>query len=78
VIYLEYSDFVVERGLAPAILCSTSRKNSDIFQYLARAEKIYDIENGMLSEIKNRHGETRTYPISSEDELVLRLRAVVI
>ena len=77
-IYFEFSDFVVERGLAPSVLCCTSRKKSDVFKYLASAEKVYGIKDGILSEIKNRHGETRTYSISEEDELVLRLRSVVI
>lgn len=76
--YFEFSDFVVERGLAPAKLCVSSKKKTHVFSYLARAEKVYNIENGMLSEIKNRSGETRTFPISREDEVVLRLRATVI
>jgi hypothetical protein len=78
--FFEYSDFVVERGRAPAQLCYISGKYNYTgkLEFLAMAERVYSIEGNVLTEIKNRNSVPSTKHISDEDRVVLKLKAVLI
>lgn len=79
--FFEYSDSVVNAGMARAKLCcimGVVKDNPQCFEHLARAERVYSIEDNSLTEIKNRNSVSGTMHISDEDELVLRLKAVLL
>lgn len=75
IIFYEYSDFVVEGGHVPSMLCCS---NSATIMNTIMAERVYSIEGNVLTEIKNRNGVPGTIHISDEDKVVLKLKAVLI
>ena len=78
-LFLEYSDYMVEMGFAAARLCSSSNEKKYIFTQLARADRVYSIKNGVVTTLKDRHnGDVKPYRIGVEEELMLRLRATPI
>ena len=76
-IYFEFSQPVVNRGIYPSMLCC-SQKMVYTNRKSQMADRIFVIEGNNLIEIKNRNGTPSTMYISDEDKLVLRLKAVLI
>ena len=76
-IYLEFSQPVVDRGIYPSKLCC-SQNLGYTNRKAQMAERIFRIEENNLIEIKNRNSKPSTMYISDEDKLVLKLKAVLI
>jgi hypothetical protein len=82
-IYFEYDQWVVDRGYAPAVLCCIQRKSlQDPFNGFNReakmAERIFEIRDNTVIELKNRTGNFKKSCISSEDKVVLTLKGVLL
>ena len=78
-IYLEFEDWVVEAGVVPAQLCC--RHSSLVLPRLvALASRVYKIDENrlVLIDVKNRFAVGQSHFISSEDCVILKLRAVLI
>ncbi len=78
--FLEYSQLVVDAGLAPGTLCRTPRifGQHGMTNYTARAERVYELVGNTIIDIKHRYDINSTSIISDEDKLVLILKAVLI
>lgn len=79
-IYLEFSDYVVNHSTLPSNLCCVNRPQHEakFLNILQMAERAYHIEGNELTEIKNRYSTRGTMYISDEDKVVLKLRAVLL
>lgn len=82
-IYFEYLPWVVHAGHAPGLLCCTKRKSiRDPFNgstlLVSLAERIFEVRGNKVIELKNRLGNFKESPITSEEKVVLVLKAVPI
>jgi hypothetical protein len=80
VIYFEYTQSLVDAGHVPSTLCAVelSKPKSEMFRFLALADRVYEVIGLDAAEMKNRNGDPSSFRLTSEDALALKLRAVLL
>lgn len=84
-IYLEFSDIIVERGFVPSKVCMADvplykdGKCGIDYKIIMMADKVYEVQGNSIVYFKDRFGniDVKDY-ISDEDRIMLRLKAVLI
>lgn len=84
-IYLEFSDIIVEKGFAPSKICMANvplykdGKCGIDYKITMMADRVYEIQGNTIVYFKNRFGnfDVKEY-ISDEDRIMLRLKATLI
>jgi hypothetical protein len=80
-IFYEYSDIVVERGIVPAKLCCSLDVGVRVVTphiMTLMADKVYRISGNAAEDLKDRSGICKKWHITDEDKLALILKAVLI
>jgi hypothetical protein len=78
--FFEYAWQLVDAGYVPSELCQSMDESprSEMFSFLAMANRVYKVNGLEAIEIKNRSRNPTIFYLTNEDLLALKLRAVPI